>query len=234
MTELSLPPLFAPLATAGADPLAVACAEARRGCDAGLVPYDIQPHCLRAALVFAPEVSLREAAVMLPLCGVGFQNALGALAPPEVSVHLDWTGAIRVNGAVCGRLALAAEPSEPGEIPDWLVVALTVDRWSEAEHGGLTPGDTTLYQEGCAEVEPASLIEAWVRHTLVWLDRWLEDGNRPLYAEWRGMVHGLDEVTKVGDSQGVFIGVDEGFGMLLQSQGQTRMIPLTDLVTEVP
>ena len=58
------------------------------GCDAGLVVHNISPDTLRAAIVFAPEVTLEEAIVMLPTCGIGFQNALGALAPPAVAVHL--------------------------------------------------------------------------------------------------------------------------------------------------
>ncbi len=62
--------------------------------------------------------------MMLPVCGVGFQNALGALAPPEVAVHLEWNGNIRVNGAVAGRLQMAAAPLSPEEIPDWLVVGV--------------------------------------------------------------------------------------------------------------
>jgi biotin-(acetyl-CoA carboxylase) ligase len=232
MTALHLPPLFSALATAGADPFEVAQIEARQGCDAGLVCYDIQPERLRAAMVFAPEVPLREAAIMLPLCGVGFQNALGALAPPEVSLHLEWSGAVRLNGAVCGHLRLAAEPSDPAAVPDWLVVGLELALWDPTEETGLTPEITTLYAEGCSEVDPSLLIEAWVRHTLVWLNRWLDDGVRPLFAEWKGLAHGLNEQTQLDTREGVFLGVDESFGMLLKSGGETVIIPLTDLLKE--
>ena len=60
----------------------------------------------------------------LPACAVGFQNALGALAPPEVAVHLDWAGGVRVNGAHCGRLRAAADTRDPLAVPGWLVVGL--------------------------------------------------------------------------------------------------------------
>ena len=81
-------PVFPPLLTGAQaeDPFAQACAEARQGCDAGLVLYNLGPSVLQAAIVFAPEVPLAQAMAMLPLCAVGFQNALGALAPPEVAV----------------------------------------------------------------------------------------------------------------------------------------------------
>ena len=105
MTQVSLPPLFLEQAVTGAlDPFNKACSQALLGCDAGLVVHNLSSDMLRAAIVFAPEVTLEEAMVMLPTCGIGFQNALGALAPPEVAVHLTWDGLILINGARCGRL----------------------------------------------------------------------------------------------------------------------------------
>ena len=101
-TELSFPPLLwgEEVTT---DALEHACMRAAAGCDAGLVAWRAAPDVVQGALVFAPEVPLQQAMAMLPVCGVGFQNALGVLAPPEVSVHLDWSGGILVNGAACGR-----------------------------------------------------------------------------------------------------------------------------------
>ena len=78
-----IPPRFPPLFTGqdaqGGDPFALAVAAADVGCDAGLVMYDLAADRLRAAIVFAPEVTLSDAAVILPICGVGLQNAIGAL-----------------------------------------------------------------------------------------------------------------------------------------------------------
>lgn len=234
MTPIALPPLFTACPTEGADPFAVACAQAEAGCDAGLVTYDLRPDVLRAAIVFAPEVPLREAAIMLPVCGVGFQNAFGAIAPPEISLHLDWDGRIRVNGGVAGRLRMAASPSNPEVEPDWLVIGLTVDFWPAAEETGHTPDVTALMAEGCGEVEAPALLEAWVRHTLVWINRWTEDGPRALHKEWKGLAHGLDTAVTHGRHSGDFIGVDETFGMILKSGSCTTIIPLTDILTETP
>ncbi|MDP2738655.1 MAG: P-loop NTPase [Pseudorhodobacter sp.] len=47
------------------------------------------------------------------VCAVGAQNALGALAPPESAVHLDWTGGIRLNGGHCGGAARGGIRSRP-------------------------------------------------------------------------------------------------------------------------
>lgn len=211
-----------------------ACAQARAGCEAGLVAYDLRADVMRAALVFAPEVALREAAIMLPICGIGFQNALGALAPPETAVHLEWAGGIRLNGGTAGRLKMAASPPAPDQIPDWLVVGLELALWPASEETGRTPDVTALLSEGCGDVEAPTLVEAWVRHTLVWISRWSEDGARAVHSEWSGLVHGLGQDTTVNGAKGVFTGVDENFGMILQTDSATRIIPMTDILTEVP
>ncbi|ABG32431.1 DUF4444 domain-containing protein [Roseobacter denitrificans] len=234
MTALSFPPLFQGQDTRGEDPLRFACARAASGCDAGLVCHDLRADVLRASLVFAPEVPLQKAAIMLPICGIGFQNALGALAPPEIAVHLDWAGGIRINGGTAGGLKMVASPPSPDQIPDWMVVGLELALWPASAETGNTPDVTALISEGCGDVEAPALLEAWVRHTLVWISRWSEDGPRPVHTEWSGLVHGLGEATQMHGLTGVFKGVDEDFGMILQSDDDTRIIPITDILTEVP
>ncbi|MEL7097351.1 MAG: DUF4444 domain-containing protein [Pseudomonadota bacterium] len=203
------------------------------GCDAGLIAYALGATEMEAALVFAPEVSLRKAIAMLPLCAVGFQNALGALAPPEVAVHLGWAGGIWVNGAACGRFRVAASGSDVEAVPDWLVVGFTLPLVPPSEDGGLTPDQTALYAEGCAEVTPPALLESWSRHTLAGLARWEDEGSGPLHAEWRGLAHGMGEQIKNRSLTGTFLGVDEDFGMLLRDGTTTHLIPLTSVLEDV-
>ncbi|SDG98998.1 biotin/lipoate--protein ligase family protein [Alloyangia pacifica] len=211
-----------------------ACQRALLGCDAGLVAYRITASVLQGALVFAPEVPLAQAMSMLPLCGVGFQNALGVMAPPEVAVHLDWDGGIRVNGAACGRFRCMASTSDPAQVPDWLVIGFTLPLIPASDRPGDTPDQTSLYAEGCAEVQPPALLEAWARHTLNWVNRWEDDGSRALHADWRALVQDMgEEVTQNGLS-GTFLGVDEEFGMLLRDGETTHLIPLTTILEPAP
>lgn len=234
MSSPQFPPLFTGLATAGMDPFRVACDAARNGCDAGLVTYDIVPDRLRACVVFAPEVTLQEAMIMLPLCGIGFQNALGALVPPEVSLHLEWPGGLRLNGARCGGLQAAASPdSDKGQVPDWLVIRLDLTLWADQEDTGMTPDVTSLYAEGCSDLDPRDMLEAWVRHTLVWINRWEEDGVEPVHNEWTGLAHGIGEPLALDGASGTFRGIDENFGLLLQQGDHTAIIPMTRILTEV-
>ena len=235
MTEPTFPPLMSGQAVTGnIDPFEKACAMAALGCDAGLIVHNITADRLMAAMVMAPEVPLEDAMTMLPACGVGFQNALGALAPPEVAVHLEWPGGLRINGASCGRMRVAAGGNDPGEEPGWLVVGLDLPLMQISERPGDTPDQTALYDEGCAEVDPTALLESWARHTLVWITRWEADGAAPLHAEWRGLAHGIgEEITQDGVS-GTWLGVDERFGMLIRAGDDTHLIPLSSILESNP
>ena len=234
MTEqLAFPPAMHGEAVSGA-PEETAVMRAIQGVDAGLVTYRLAQDRIGAALVFAPEVPLSAAMAMFPLCGVGFQNALGALAPPEVAVHLDWWGGIRVNGARCGGFRAMASDAEPSAVPDWLVVGFALPLVPPSDDTGLTPDETALFAEGCAEVSPPILLEAWSRHTLNWLNRWEDEGAAALHTEWRALAHGIGETVENQSLKGTFLGVDEDFGMLVRDDETTHLVPLTSVLEAQP
>ncbi len=226
---LSFPPLFQGEAVSGGtDPFDKACASATLGCDSGLLVHNVTPDRLRAAIVFAPEIPLEQAMAMLPTCGIGFQNALGALAPPEVAVQLSWAGDIIVNGGKAGRLRAAASHSDPTVIPGWMVIGLDLQLIPRSSNdAGLTPDKTSLIEEGCGDVSPLRLLESWARHTLVWINTLSEDGTAALHTEWRGLSIGIGEEIADG---GIFVGIDENFGMLLRQGTTTNLIPLSSLL----
>ncbi|MHA7776655.1 biotin/lipoate--protein ligase family protein [Roseibium sp. M-1] len=228
MSELQFPPLFRGEAlSGGADPVERALALAITGSDPGIVVYNFGGGRLRAGIVFAPEVPLEEAMAILPVCGLGFQAALGTLAPPEVAVHLEWDGRIRVNGAVCGRMHVKAATTDPLVQPDWLVLGLELDMANSSSAPGRDPDRTWLSEEGCGEIGPEQLLECWTRHALYWINRWLDDGPRSVHADWRALVPSLGEHVEIDGRSGTFVGVDENFGMLLRDGNDTVLIPLS-------
>ncbi len=233
MTALSFPPAMSGEAVME-DPLDAAVKRAIMGCDAGLITYRLASDKMGAALVLTPEVPLAKAMSMLPLCAVAFQNALGALAPPEVAVHLEWSGGLRINGARCGGFRAAAATKDPDEVPDWLVIGFTLPLLPPSQDTGLTPDETALMAEGCADVDPGGLIESWARHSLNWIARWEDEGTKPLHAEWRGLAQNMGEDITQGGLHGTFLGVDETFGMLLRDTDTTHLIPLTTLLEDSP
>ena len=230
MTTPQFPPLFKGQDAQGGDPFAMAIAAAEVGCDAGLVIFDLAADRLRAAIVFAPDLTLADAAVILPVCGVGLQNAIGALGPPEVSVQFGWDGTVYVNGGRCGVLRIAASGT-PDVEPDWLVIDLTLSLWPDSDETGLQPDQTALYAEGCAEIDAISLLEAWARHTLVGINTWTDSGTAQIHREWQGLAHGLEGEVTVGSMTGTYIGLDDRLGLLLKIDDTTTLIPLTTNLT---
>lgn len=235
----SFPPLLSGLATGPANPFAVACAEAERGTDSGLLAWSVSDDRLRAALVLAPEEPLHSAMAAFCACSVGLQNALGVLAPPETAVHLDWSGGLRVNTAHCGGLHVAASTRDPAAEPAWLVIGMELTlRLPDTLEPGQIPDWTALDQEGCGEMDPMELLEAWSRHSLLWINGLADDrGRANLYREWKGLVFNLGkDITLPIEGQrlaGTFLGVDENFSMVLKTADATRLIPLTQLLEEV-
>ena len=226
----SFPPLMQGFHAAGTDPFEAACAEAIRGCDAGTILYDISPEMLRAAIVLAPEVPFGKAAAMLPLTGVAVQNALGALGPAELPVHLQWDGPIRVNGAHCGRVFAASHKCEQDQTPTWLVTGFDLSFARPYMQGGETPDETDLISEGCGDLSPEQLLESWSRHLLNWINRWEDDGMAPLHREYAGLVDDMGSDIDVRGRSGHFLGLDEDLGLLLRTNGRTTVIPLAELL----
>ncbi len=227
------PPLMVGVAAEGqGDPFDLAREMAARGCDSGTIVHNVQADRLRAAMVFAPEITIEDAMAMLPLCAVGFQNALGALSPPEVGVHLEWDGGIRVNGAHCGRLRASAARAGANEVPDWLVIGLDLTILQTGDNPGEAPDVTALHDEGCADVDSVLLLESWARHCLVWINRWSEEGNAPLHAAWSGLLHGVGQPVAYAGRSGCLLGTDERFGMLLRDDATTHLVPLSTLLGE--
>lgn len=224
------PPLMQGYHAAGSDPFEAACAEAIQGCDAGTIIYDVTPGELRAAIVFAPEVSLAKASAMLPLTGVAVQNALGALGPSEMAVMLDWDGTIHVNGGRCGRIYAASHQCPPDQTPTWLVTGFSLTFSRPNVQGGDTPDETELRNEGCGDLSETALLESWSRHLLNWINRWEDDGMAPLHREYAGLVQGMGADISVLGKTGHFLGLDEDLGLLLRTDAGTTVLPVTQLL----
>lgn len=200
------------------------------GVTPGLVHYAQRDDVLRAAVTFAPEVPLSQAIGVLWAVQLGFADALGALAPPEVAVQFDWPGGLRVNGARCGGFRACASTQDPLEEPDWLVVGLEVALRLHADSGE-TPDQTALSEEGCAEITAPELLESWSRHMLVWVHSYLHEGLGPLHESYRGKVQSIGEDITMPEP-GHFTGLDEAGGMILRLSDSTTILPLTQILEQ--
>ena len=226
----SFPPLlYGEEAPSGGDPFDKAVASALVGCDPGLVVWSARADAMSAALVLAPEEPLSKAVSIAFAPAIGFVDSLGALGPPEVAVHHVWPGGFKVNGADCGCLRAAASTKDPDAEPDWLAIGIDVPFLPDGD-GGEDPTKTCLFHEGCGELTPLELLESWSRHTLAWINRWLDDGLAPLHAAWRERAWGMGE--ELPDGSGTFMGLDEDGGMLVKTAETTIAHPLTQLLAQ--
>lgn len=223
---LEFPPLLTGIAVPG-DPVAAAVASVDQEVEPGAVFYGTDPNKLEAALVLAPESALADALPVVFAITLGLNDAIGALGPPELALHLVWPDRVRVNGALCGRIQAFSSTHDPDAEPDWLILALDIPVQASSDvEPGLTPDETSLYEEGCGDLSTPELVEAWARHMMNWLHIFLTEGFEPLHAEWRVKAHGLGEDIDYPEP-GTFIGLDERGGMLLKGKdNQTRLLSL--------
>ena len=218
-TAIEFPPLLTGVAVPG-DPWEAAQGAVQGDFEPGTVFYGIDDATFRTAILLAPEEPLKDAIRASFAVTLGFNDALGALAPPEVAVHLKWPDGIKVNGGNCGQLRAAASTTDPDAEPDWLILALDIPVVADTD--GTSPDKTALHNEGCGDVLIPDLIEAWGRHMMNWLHIYLTDGFEPLHREWLLKADGREE--------GQFLGLDERGGLLLKDDQGTRILPLTDML----
>ncbi len=225
---LVFPPLFkAQSVKAQLDPFAKAVAQAGRDTEAGAVFYAQDAQTAKMAVVLCPEMPLERAIGVVFAVSLGVSDSLGALAPPEVGVHFTWPDGFRVNGATCGHLQAACDTDDPSEEPNWLVVGVEIPITPTINsEPGTAPTQTTLSEEGCADITAPQLIESWSRHTLYWINRFLDEGFAPLHKNWCG------KCEEIGSSEGdaVFVGLDENGGKLLRKNDKTVVVPLTEIL----
>lgn len=240
--ELFLAPQLPPLLQGrgvgrGIDPFFKAIAAAEGGEEAGLVTYAEDDARLRLAVLLAPDRPLAEALGASFAVSLGLADALGALGPPELAVHFVWPKAILVNRGEAGRLRLAAATADPAEIPEWMVFGLDVSISSQSEDPGLTPERTTLEDEGCVGIPVPTLLESWSRHFLVWLNRFMSDGLKPLHGAWCAKCMEIGKPLETlpegmewqeGGPAPLFLGLDDEGGMILRRGEDTILLPLHD------
>ncbi|MBX2856816.1 MAG: hypothetical protein KTR21_17650 [Rhodobacteraceae bacterium] len=235
-------PSFPPLLTgvglpAGVDPLAKAATAAgsAEGVEAGTIFWSEREDAMDAAIALAPETPLAESMAMVLVALNGLGDSLGALTPPEVAVTWEWPDLIKVNGARVGVLRADAATRDTAAVPDWLAVGVTLQL---APISGAEPGEdptiTALWEEGCVDLTRTRLLESWSRHMLVWINRWMDDGFRPVHDSWVGRVERRGEaaVFDYGGEQrdGMFLGLDEQGGMLLKTGSATEALSLTQML----
>lgn len=239
LLEVTEKPVFPPVyegvrLPAGEDAFDAALAAARQGADPATLFWEDRADRVELAIVLHPEQSLAQALPILHVGMIGIGDALGAIVPPQVAVTFAWPDRIEVNGGLAGGFRLAApEGCAADAVPDWLVLGLTILVQREligGEEPGMDPTRTALHEEGCGELTVPDILEAFSRHFLLWVNRFGEEGLRPVAAHWLERGSGYKEsvaLSYAGEQHaGIFTGLDDSGGMLLQTE-TVEALPLS-------
>jgi BirA family transcriptional regulator, biotin operon repressor / biotin---[acetyl-CoA-carboxylase] ligase len=236
MTERPvLPPLLRPSAVpADVDPFERCIELAVAGAEPGTLSWSIGQDACEGAVVLAPEQPREQSLPIVLVAMLGLADGLGSLVPPAVPVTFGWPDRIEVNGRVVGGVRCASASTDaPDAVPDWLVIGFRIAVRAPGTNPP-TPDDrprTSLANEGC-EVTTTDLLEQFGRHFLSWINRWQEEGVRPVQQAWLRRATGLGKQVdvRVGSHvrTGIFEGLTETGAMRLVKAGVAQTIALDE------
>lgn len=190
------------------------------------------PGNLYLSLVLRPDCTAAEAAQLGFVAALGVGEAVGSVALPGVEVHYKWPNDVLFGGRKGAGILLESRMSPEGGL-DWLVLGVGVNVKSFPE--GLDVEATSLQYEGATpDLSEVDMLEAFARHFLVWVNRWLEDGFAPVREAWLHHAKGLGEAIEVRlpkeSLTGVFRDLDgQGALMLELPDGKIRKITAGDV-----
>ena len=234
-------PQFPPLLTsrpvdAGQRPFDIACRAAAAGiASAGDMYWSSRCDEAHCAVVFEPDLTAERAIEGVGVAMVAIGDAIGALAPPNVSIGYRWPATLLVNDAIAGGVdAAVSNDVDTDGAPVWMVIALNVALYAgdDAPEPGHDMERTNLWDEGCGNLDRTQVLEAYGRHLLSWVHTWQGDGFKPAHRMWlaRGPKPGAPTTATLAGEvvAGAFSGLDQHGGLLIECDGTLRLIRLLD------
>jgi len=184
---------------------------------------------LHCAILLRPDYPAKVGAQLAFVSAVSAGAAIAEVAPPMTDLKYRWPNEVLVNGATAAMVRLAWDAGDP---PVWLVVALYVNVIHYPDAAGLTA--TSLRAEAIDEATGASLLQAYARHFLAWVNRWGDDGFEPIRKAWLQRADGLTRPIRVelasGVLEGRFLDVDpDGSLVIEEPAGSQRLVPMAEV-----
>lgn len=190
------------------------------------------PGNLYLSLILRPDCTPAEAAQLGFVAALGLGGGVGSVAPPMVEVRYKWPNDVLFNRRKGAGLLLESRMDASGGV-DWLVLGLGVNVTSFPENTAF-PATSLRFEGAPPEVDAVALLEAFARHFLTWINRWLEDGFAPIREAWLLHAYGLGETVDVRlpneTLSGRFRDLDDGGALLLEmADGRVRSIAAGDV-----
>jgi BirA family biotin operon repressor/biotin-[acetyl-CoA-carboxylase] ligase len=188
------------------------------------------PGNLYLSLVLRPDCPPAAASQLGFVAALGAGAGLAEVMPPMIDLRYKWPNDILLNRRKVAGILLETESGSPDRL-DWLVLGLGINV-SQRPAETAFPA-TSLREEGDLETTVEAVLEAFARHFLSWVNRWLNDGFAPVRAAWREAAIGIGEPIRVrlpkDELEGVFEDIDENGALLLRAGGTLRRITAGDV-----
>lgn len=181
---------------------------------------------LSFTLILRPDCPAIEAAQISFLAAVALGEAIGTVSPP-VEVTYKWPNDVLLQGSKVAGILLESRAASEERLA-YLLLGCGVNVAHFPQDPELKA--TSMHFEGVPKsVTPEELLEAFSRHFLSRVSRWVEDGFEPIRRAWLRHAAGLGEEILVRLPhevlKGRFRDLDqEGYLLLEMADGEERRI----------
>jgi len=180
------------------------------------------PGNLYLSIVLRPEAAQARHGELGFVAALAIGETVGAFLPALVELRYKWPNDVLIGGRKTSGILLENESGE-----DWLILGVGINVAHHPE-GTETPA-TSLLAEGAPDATVESVLERFARAFLVWVNRWVDDGFRPIRAAWMSRALGRNENIRVRlpneTLEGRFVDLDETGALLVETAaGQRRII----------
>jgi BirA family biotin operon repressor/biotin-[acetyl-CoA-carboxylase] ligase len=143
---------------------------------------------------------------------------------PTAIVAVKWPNDVLANGGKLAGILLESGLNSKNE--GWLAIGIGVNLASHPE--GTEFPATSLAQLGIAPPSPQDALALLAARFAHWYDAWMREGFETLRAAWLARAGGLGAPIRARlpheTRHGVFEGIDASGALLLNEQGQVRVI----------
>jgi BirA family biotin operon repressor/biotin-[acetyl-CoA-carboxylase] ligase len=176
---------------------------------------------LYLSLVLRPECDAAEAAQLGFIAALALGEAFGSVAPPMIEVTYKWPNDVLLNGRKAAGILLESRSGAGGTL-DCVILGVGANVRHFPEDSAF-PATSLRFEGAPPDLSEVALLEAFSRHFLNWVNRWLDDGFAPIRRAWLNHAHALGQEIEVhlpGETlTGTFKDLDERGTLVLELPG---------------
>jgi biotin-(acetyl-CoA carboxylase) ligase len=188
------------------------------------------------AVVLSAEQPLEQSALVVLVAVMALADALSATSEPGTKVGYEWPNVVTANDREIGKVDIhLPEGTTRADTPGWIVINPRIGIMGPPDGDArLKEAGTTLHFEGSYDTTPGQLLQSFGRYFLTWVNRWLDEGFKPIADSWSLRAtearKDLQVTVEFGGEKvtGVLVGLDEFGGLILKPGRKRKTLGLLD------